>query len=74
MRILIAEDERRLAESIRAMLKSKGYDADTAFDGAEALEYARRDVYDLLVLDVMMPKLNGFEVARKLRSRQTISR
>ena len=68
MKILIIEDETLLAESVAAMLRSRGYEVELAFDGVTGLEFARLGIYDLLILDVMLPGLDGFQVARQLRS------
>ena len=67
--ILIIEDEKLLADSLRKLLEKKGFDVEIAYDGEIGAEYALLGIYDLLVLDVMMPKLNGYEVARQVRSR-----
>lgn len=67
MRILIIEDEKLLSDSIRTLLTGQGFEVDAACDGEEGLTYAKMDIYDLLILDVMLPKLNGYEVARLLR-------
>ncbi len=67
MRILIIEDEKLLSDSIRTLLTAQGYEVEAVYDGAEGLEYAKMDIYDLLILDVMLPGLNGYEVARLLR-------
>lgn len=67
MKILIVEDEELLADSIRELLHRKGFEAETVYDGEMGLEYARLGVYDLLILDVMLPKMNGYEVARQIR-------
>lgn len=67
MRILIAEDERDLNRILKQKLTSEGYSVDSCFDGAEAIEYLRAVEYDAAVLDVMMPKLDGFGVLRLLR-------
>lgn len=69
MKILIIEDEKLLADSLRKLLEKKGFDVEIAYDGEMGAEYALLGIYDLLVLDVMMPKLNGYEVARHVRSR-----
>ncbi len=63
MRILVVEDEKRLAQSLQALLESKGFCVETAFDGEAGAEYAELGVYDLLILDVMLPKLDGFALA-----------
>ena len=68
MRILIIEDEKRLADSLRALLESRGYAAETAYDGETGAEYAALGIYDLLIMDVMMPGLNGYELARQVRA------
>ena len=68
MKILIIEDEELLAESVAAMLRARGYEVELAFDGDTGLQYAKLGVYDLVILDVMMPGLNGYQVARQLRS------
>lgn len=67
MKVLIVEDEKLLAESIALLLQKNGFETDQAYDGEMGLEYAKMDIYDLIILDVMMPRLNGFEVARMLR-------
>ena len=68
MKILMIEDETLLAESVAAMLRSRGYEVELAFDGVTGLEYARLGIYDLVILDVMLPGMDGFQVARQLRS------
>ena len=68
MKILLIEDEKMLSDSIRAMLSGRGYETDAVYDGETGLEYAKRGVYDLVILDVMMPGLDGYQVARKLRA------
>jgi len=67
MKILIIEDEKILADSIKSLLESKGFDAEAVYDGETGKDYAELGVYDLLILDVMMPKMNGYEVARTVR-------
>ena len=68
MKILIVEDEKLLADSIGELLESKGFDVEIVYDGEAGAQYAELGVYDLLILDVMMPKMDGCEVARKVRS------
>ena len=68
MKILVIEDEQLLARSIRAVLEQKGFEVDTVYDGETGLEYARLGVYDLLILDVMLPGLDGFQVAQAVRA------
>lgn len=67
-KILVVEDDLNLLATLRYNLRKEGYDIVTAADGAEALEAARREKPDLLILDVMLPKLSGLEVCRILRS------
>lgn len=64
MRILIVEDERRLAEALGQIMAEQRYQADVVFDGGDGLDYALTGQYDAIVLDVMLPKVDGFEVAR----------
>ena len=70
MRILIAEDEKDLNRLIEKKLTREGYSVDCAFDGAEALDFAEAAEYDCIILDVMMPEADGFEVLKKLRSKK----
>ena len=70
MKILIIEDEKLLADSLKALLEKKGFDVECVYDGESGAEYAETGVYDLLILDVMMPKMNGFEVARSVRAKR----
>lgn len=67
MKILVVEDEVLLANSIKALLENKGFDVECVYDGEDGALYAETGVYDLLILDVMMPKMNGYEVAKKVR-------
>ena len=68
MRLLIVEDETRLADTLRQLLHRQGYTADVCYDGVSGLDNAMTGIYDLMVLDVMLPGLNGFQVAQKLRA------
>ena len=68
MKILVIEDEKLLAQSIRAVLEQKGFTVETVYDGETGAEYAKLGVYDLLILDVMMPGLDGFAVAKAVRA------
>ena len=70
MKILIIEDEKLLADSLCRLLENKGFDVEAVYEGETGLEYAKLGIYDLLVLDVMLPKSNGYEVAREIRSRR----
>lgn len=68
MRVLIVEDERRLAEVLGQIMVERRWQADTVYDGADGVDYAIMGQYDAIVLDVMLPKVDGFEVARRLRA------
>ncbi|MBR6101848.1 MAG: response regulator transcription factor [Ruminococcus sp.] len=68
MRLLLAEDERELSNALCAILKHNNYSVDAVYDGADAYAYGRTGDYDGIVLDVMMPKMNGIEVLKKLRA------
>ena len=68
MRLLIVEDERALAEVLARGFREQGYAVDTAHDGEGALHFAESEPYDLIVLDLMLPKVNGYEVCRRLRA------
>ena len=70
-RILIVEDEEKLARFTELELLHEGYETDKAFDGRSALEKALADNYDLILLDIMLPGLNGMEVLRRLRLEKT---
>lgn len=67
MQILIAEDDERLAAALEKILKDNDYDVDVVHDGQEGLNYATVGHYDVIILDVMMPKMNGFEVTKEIR-------
>ena len=67
MKILVIEDEKMLADSIKEMLERKGFQVEVVYDGETGKEYAELGIYDLLILDVMMPKMDGYEVARQVR-------
>ncbi|WP_276854830.1 response regulator transcription factor, partial [Clostridium phoceensis] len=68
MKILIVEDEVLLANSLKTLLEKKGFTVEVAYDGETGKDYAETGVYDLLILDVMMPKLNGYDLARQVRA------
>lgn len=68
MKILVVDDEKRIAKSIKQGLEMDGYAVDIEYDGEDGYNAARADDYDLIILDVMMPIMNGFEVAKKLRA------
>ena len=70
MKILYAEDEKALSEAVTDILTYNKYIVDAVYDGQDALDYALYGDYDLIILDVMMPGMNGFQVARQLRARR----
>lgn len=70
MKILIVEDEKLLADSLKALLETKGFEVEAVYDGEAGAEYALLGIYDLLILDVMMPKMNGYQVARQVRAQR----
>lgn len=73
MRILVAEDDKSLASVIKKSLKEEQYSVDLCFDGEEALNLAEVNSYDLILLDIMLPKKNGFAVCRELRKNSVMA-
>ena len=69
MRLLYAEDERSLARAVSTILRKNNYSVDVVYDGQSALDYLETENYDGAILDVMMPKADGFEVLRRMRAR-----
>jgi len=70
MKILVIEDEKLLADSLAELLRKKGFSVEVVYDGDTGVEYALLGVYDLLILDVMMPGLDGYQLARQVRSKR----
>ncbi|MBP2028725.1 two-component system response regulator VicR [Acetoanaerobium pronyense] len=68
-KILIAEDEKPISDIIKFNLEKEGYEVITAYDGAEALKKALSETLDLIILDVMLPSMDGFEICRKVREK-----
>jgi len=68
MRILIVEDEKELTDSLAQGIRQQGYAVDIAYDGEEALTQAEVNIYDLIILDLNLPKVDGMEVCRRIRS------
>ena len=68
MRILVVEDEKHLNRIISEAVEDEGYSVDSCYNGVEALEYLACAAYDVIILDIMMPKMNGLELVRRLRS------
>lgn len=70
MKILVIEDEKMLADSIKSILERKGFQVEAVYDGRTGAQFAELGLYDLLILDVMMPEMDGFEVARRVRAQR----
>lgn len=68
MRILVVEDEKRLNHIITEAVEDEGYSADSCYNGLDALDYLRGADYDVIILDVMLPKLDGFSLVRQIRA------
>ncbi|HIT67551.1 MAG TPA: response regulator transcription factor [Candidatus Merdisoma merdipullorum] len=66
-KVLVVDDEKLIVKGLRFSLEQEGMEVDCAYDGEEALEYARATEYDIVLLDVMLPKLDGFEVCQQIR-------
>ena len=66
-RVLVVDDEKLIVKGIKFSLEQDGFVVDCAYDGEEALEYARNNPYDIVLLDVMLPKIGGFEVCQQIR-------
>lgn len=69
MRLLLAEDERELSDALTVILKHGNYSVDAVYDGAEALTYLETENYDGVILDIMMPKVDGITVLKKIREK-----
>ncbi len=68
MRLLLAEDEKELSRALVAILKHNNYSVDAVYDGLDAYNYAKAENYDGIILDIMMPKMNGIEALKKMRA------
>ena len=68
MRVLIVEDEIRLADALAQILKENKIMVDVVYDGKDGYEYALTNIYDVIILDLMLPLMNGFEVSKKLKN------
>ena len=73
MNILIIEDEKVLADSLMRMLQSKGFETEAIYDGEAGEQYAMLNIYDLIILDVMLPVKNGFQVAKAIREKKNVT-
>lgn len=67
LKVLVVDDEKLIVKGIKFSLEQDSMDVDTAYDGEEALQKVRENKYDIILLDIMLPKLNGFEVCKKIR-------
>lgn len=72
MKILVVDDEKLLVKGIKFNLENEGYQVDTAYDGEEALSLAKSNKYDLIILDIMMPKISGVDVCMRIREFSTV--
>src|SRR5690606_28305988 len=70
MRVLVVEDERRMAAALQRGLQAEGFAVDLAHDGEQGLHEARHGDYDVVVLDIMLPKLSGYNVCKQLRAEE----
>lgn len=70
MRLLLVEDEKQLSEALQQILIKNNYSVDAVFNGEDGLNYGLTDVYDVVILDIMLPKLNGLQVLKMLRSKK----
>lgn len=68
MKLLLVEDEIPLADALSEILKRNKYSVDAVYDGEDGLEYAKTGLYDCIVLDIMLPRMDGIQVLRKLRA------
>ncbi|MFD0851087.1 response regulator transcription factor, partial [Actinomadura adrarensis] len=68
MNVLVVDDERRMARAIQRGLAAEGFAVQVAYDGEDGLHLAREGGFDVIVLDIMLPKINGYEVCRRLRA------
>ena len=71
-KVLVVDDEKLIVKGIRFSLEQDGMEVDCAYDGEEALRMAREKEYDIILLDVMLPKLDGFEVCQQLRETSSV--
>ena len=70
MNVLLVDDEKDLVNALSAILKQHNYTVDCAYNGEDGLEYALSGIYDVILLDVMMPKTDGFETLKKIRAKK----
>jgi DNA-binding response OmpR family regulator len=72
MRVLVIEDEHKIAQAIKKGLEQEAYAVDMAYDGEKGFDLAATEDYEVIILDLMLPKMNGFELCRKLREEENI--
>ena len=70
MKLLLVEDEKQLSEALQQILIKNKYSVDAVYNGDEGLDYALTGVYDVIILDIMLPKLNGIEILKMVRKRK----
>lgn len=70
MRVLIVEDEKRIADALGRIMKDNKYSCDVVYDGLDGFLYAESDIYDVIILDVMLPKMSGLEIVKELRNKR----
>lgn len=73
MKLLLVEDEKQLSEALQQILIKNKYSVDAVYNGEEGLLYALSDVYDVIILDIMLPKLNGLEILKMIRKRKILT-
>ena len=66
-KVLVVDDEKLIVKGIRFSLEQDGYEVDCAYDGEDALNHAKENAYDMILLDIMLPKMNGYEVCQQIR-------
>ena len=69
MRLLLAEDERSMSNALKAILTKNNYSVDAVYDGEEAASYALATDYDVVIMDIMMPKMNGIDALKQIRAK-----
>ena len=74
MRILLVEDERSLADIVATRLKKEKYSVDVSFNGEDGLDNALTNIYDLIILDIMLPRMNGIEILKEIKKNKIESK